>query len=288
MSRIGEAVLKRLVLLRGSDRKAKLGPSSATRESYIRWQYESSERLFTKYPNFQVGNKDVLEIGCGTGGRTAFLASAGAKRVIGLDINSEEIGIAREICPVLYPETRNRAEYLLTAENAAPAIGHFDVVIMTDCMEHVVSPPRMLRLAYEYTRPGGRFYFSSVGWYHYMGSHLDLIPFVNVFFADETIVNVTRWSLGRPGYVPNQWDSDPPTARWDGIYNLRDRPGEHLNKLTIREMKKLLRYSPFANTKLHVIGFGSGHPALRPLDPLRHVPGVQELYHSLVVAECVR
>src|SRR5688572_24575253 len=176
MSRIGEAVLKRLVLLRGTDRNSKLGSSGGTRESYIRWQYESSERLFAKYPNFDVRDKDVLEIGCGTGGRTAFLASAGAKRVVGLDINAEEIGIAREICPVLYPEARDRVEYLITAENEARDVGHFDVVIMTDCMEHVVSPPRMLRLAYEYTRPGGRFYFSSVGWYHYKGSHLDLIP----------------------------------------------------------------------------------------------------------------
>jgi SAM-dependent methyltransferase len=288
MSRLGEAVLKGLVFLMGGASKAELPSRTGTRESYIQWQYESSDRLFAKYPGFDVRNKDVLEIGCGTGGRTAFLASAGAKRVVGVDINAEEIGIAREICPVLYPETRNRLEYVVTVEDAAPLVGQFDVVIMADCMEHVVSPPRILRHAYEHTRPGGRCYFSSVGWYHYKGSHLDLIPFVNVLFSDETIINVTRWSLSRPGYVPNQWDSDPPTARWDGLYNLRDRPGEHLNKLTIREMKRLLRYSSFAKTSLTIVGFGSGHPALRPLDPLRHIPGVQEFYHSLVVAECIR
>jgi 2-polyprenyl-3-methyl-5-hydroxy-6-metoxy-1,4-benzoquinol methylase len=288
MSKLGEAVLKSLVLLKSRAHKAKASSAPLDSAGYIRWQYESSDRLFAKYPNLDIREKEVLEIGCGTGGRTAFLASHGAKRVVGIDVNAHEIEIANQLCAALYPSIQGRAEYLVSAESAPLDIGRFDIVIMTDCMEHVVSPPRMLRLAYDYTRAGGRFYFSSVGWYHYMGSHLDLIPFVNFFFSDETIINTTRWQLSRPGYVPNQWDSHPPSARWDGIYNLRDRPGEHLNKLTIAEMKQLLRYDPFSARKISVLGFGSRHPLLRQLDQLRHIPGIQELYHSLVVVECVR
>src|SRR5688500_14154117 len=237
MSKLGEAVLRGLVSLTNRARTTNKTPSEWSWESYIRWQYDSSKRLFSKYPNLDVRDKDVLEIGCGTGGRTAFLTMQGARRVVGIDINAQEIQTARHLCPTLYPEIKGRCEYVLSAENTPLDIGQFDVVIMTDCMEHVVSPPRMLRLGYDYTRPGGRFYFSSVGWYHYMGSHMGLIPFVNVFFSDETIINVTRWHLSRPDYVPNHWDSDPPTERWNGLYNLRDRPGEHLNKLTVREMK---------------------------------------------------
>jgi SAM-dependent methyltransferase len=288
MSRLGEAVLRGLVSLTNRTRPTNKTASQWSWESYIRWQYDSSERLFSKYPHFDLRGKEVLEIGCGTGGRTAFLAMQGAKRIVGIDINAQEIQIARELCPTLYPGIQGRCEYVVSAEDAALGIGQFDVVVMADCMEHVVSPPRMVRLGYDYTRPGGRFYFSSVGWYHYMGSHMGLIPFVNVFFSDETIINVTRWQLSRPDYTPNHWDSDPPTARWSGLYNLRDRPGEHLNKLTLREMKQLIRYSPFSKTKLTVLGFGAGHPPFRLLDPLRHIPWIQEMYHSLVVAECQR
>jgi SAM-dependent methyltransferase len=288
MSALGEAALKRLVVFKERFRRHDQTASEATWASYIKWQYDSSARLFGKYPEFDIRDKRVLEIGCGTGGRTAFLASTGARHVVGIDINADEIMTARELCPVLYPAIKNRADYLVSLEHSSLDLGGFDVVLLVDCMEHVVSPPQMMRLAYTYTRPGGRFYFSSVGWYHYLGSHMDLIPFVNAFFSDETIINVNRWKLSRPDYVPNRWDSDPPTARWDGIYNLRDRPGEHLNKLTIREMKRLLRYSAFPRSRLTVVGFGTSHPVFRPLDPLRHIPFIQELYHSLAVADCQR
>jgi 2-polyprenyl-3-methyl-5-hydroxy-6-metoxy-1,4-benzoquinol methylase len=288
MSQLGEIVLKSLVLLKNRRRTTKVSSQNEDWDAYVKWQYESSERLFSKYPNFDVRGKEVLEIGCGTGGRTAFLAMKGAKRIVGIDINAQEIRIARDVCLTRYPEIQGRCEYLVSAEDAPLNIGQFDIVIMTDCMEHVVSPPRMMRLGFDYTKPGGRFYYSSVGWYHYLGSHMDLIPYVNVFFSDETIINVERWKLSRPDYLPNRWDSNPPAARWEGIYNLRDRPGEHLNKLTLREMKKLLRYSAFSKARLTVLGFGAGHPIFRPLDPLRHLPGIQEIYHSLVVAECQR
>ena len=157
---------------------------------------------------------------------------------------------------------------------------------MVDCMEHVVSPPSMMRLAHGYTRPGGQFFFSNYGYYHHAGSHTDLLPFVNVVFSDETILNVTRRLVTEPDYQPTRFDSDPPIERWRGLYDLRDRPGEHLNKLTLREMKKLVRHSIFSETRMTVVGFGRKHPLLRLLDGLRHVPLIQEVYHSLVVVEC--
>ena len=97
-----------------------------------------------------------------------------------------------------------------------------------------------------------------------------------------------RWWVSRPDYTPSRFDSDPPIERWRGIYNLRDRPGEHLNKITIREMKRLLRYSIFSSTNLKITGFGGRHPLFRFLDPLRHVPLIQEVYHSVAIAELRR
>jgi hypothetical protein len=45
-----------------------------------------------------------------------------------------------------------------------------------------------------------------------------------------------------------------------------------------------VRHSIFAEGELHIIGFGQRHAWLKVLDPLRHLPWVQECYHSLVVA----
>src|SRR5687768_1815403 len=123
MSKPGEAVLKGLVSLANRVRKPNTITAQWSSESYIQWQYDSSERLFSKYPNLDVRDKEVLEIGCGTGGRAAFLTMQGARRVVGIDINAQEIQTARELCPTLYPEIKGRCEYVLSAENTPLDIG---------------------------------------------------------------------------------------------------------------------------------------------------------------------
>jgi 2-polyprenyl-3-methyl-5-hydroxy-6-metoxy-1,4-benzoquinol methylase len=297
MSYLGETILKGLTRMAAGlyRRRAATNDDSRGEEgreqgwaSYIQWQFQTSEALFTKYPNWDIAGKSILEIGCGTGGRATYLATAGARRVVAIDINAHEIEVARRLCPKLYPGSTGRVEYLVSKELDTLDIGRFDVVLMVDSMEHVVSPVQMMRLAHDYTRPGGRFYFSNIGWYHYAGAHMDLFPFVNVLFSDETILNVMRWKVSRPDYVPTRFDSSPPVERWRGIYDLRDRPGERLNKLTIADMKRLVRHSIFASTRLTVVGFGRSHPVVRALNVLRHVPVVQEVVHSYVVVECRR
>jgi 2-polyprenyl-3-methyl-5-hydroxy-6-metoxy-1,4-benzoquinol methylase len=287
MSTFDVFILKNLVRLKHKVQPPKAGgPSEDSWESYFRWQFESSGSLFARYPNWNIAGKTVLEIGCGTGGRTAYLASAGAKCAVGIDINREEIALARRLAGQLYPELNERLRYLEASEDKPLDIGPFDVVVLVDCMEHVVSPPQMMRLAHGYLAPGGQFYFSSVGWYHHAGSHTRLLPYVNVFFSDETILDTMRWWVSRPGYVPTRFDSNPPVERWRGLYNLRDRPGEHLNKITIREMRKLVRHSIFSHSRLQVLGFGRKHPLVRLLNLLTRVPLVREVWHSTTVVEC--
>jgi SAM-dependent methyltransferase len=284
MSWIGEALLRSLVRWRGSG--AAVGEQTASSwDSYVRWQFESSARLFSRYPDFDPAGKSVLEIGCGTGGRSAYLATQAA-RVVGIDINREEIEIARKQCAELYPQTRERLTFHASSENDLLPLGEFDLVLLVDAMEHVVSPPSMLRLAYRYTRPGGWFYFSTMGWYHHSGSHTGLLPFVNLFFSDETILNVVRWRVSQPDYRPGRFDSDPPVERWRGLYNLRDRPGEHLNKITIAEVKKLVRHSIFAENQMTILGFSRPRALAALVNPLRHVPLLQEVFHSYVVVKC--
>jgi 2-polyprenyl-3-methyl-5-hydroxy-6-metoxy-1,4-benzoquinol methylase len=297
MSILGEAILKNLVRL-----KARLqAPSEPPRggagdggrldegwAAYIQHQFATSAALFAKYPNLSLAGKTVLDLGCGTGGRAAYLAEAGARRVVAIDVNAQEIEVARRICPALYPGAAGRVDYRVSSEHEHLDVGLFDVVMMVDSMEHVVSPAEMMRLAHGYTRPGGQFYFSNIGWYHYTGSHMNLLPFVNVFFSDETILDVMRWQVSCPDYCPTRFDSSPPSERWRGLYDLRDRPGERLNKLTIADMKLLVRHSIFASTEMTIVGFSSSHPAVRALNVLRHVPVVQEVIHSYVVVECRR
>lgn len=251
---------------------------------YYRWQLATSPALFSLLPNLDLRDKRVLEIGCGLGGRSAWLAQNGPREVVAIDINRAEIELARKLTAEQCPQLQNLT-FVHSQEDSQLEIGDFDVVLLIDSLEHVQSPFKIVKLAYSYTRPAGRAYFTTCGWYHHAGSHTG-IPFVNLFFSDETILNFVRWQVTRPEYQPSMWDSDPPIARWEGIYDLRDRPGEYLNKVTIRQMNRLVRYSPFAAGRLHVLGFRNPH--FKWLNPLSRVPGLQEIVHSFVVGEFVK
>jgi len=275
VSRVGELVLRAYVGL--------MPKRSSTRfssvDSYGNWQYDTSEKMFATFPEFDFQGKRILDLGCGLGGRAAWLAKHGAREVIGIDINAAEIAQAVELRDRFHPDLKNLS-YLACREDELLELGDFDIVLLLDSLEHVVSPLKILRLARKYVKTGGYAYFTTIGWYHHAGSHLN-IPFVTVFFSDETILNFIRWRVCQPDYIITEWDSDPPIARWEGLYDLRDRPGEYLNKITIRQMKKLVRYAPFQRGKVVPIGFRNAR--LRWLNPLRHVPIVNEVFHSAVV-----
>lgn len=284
MSRVKELALRSVVAMRSP-------PPTRThmdQAAYVHWQFSTTPALLTKFPTLDLRGRRVLEIGCGTGGRAAYFATLGAEAVVGIDINRDEIEIARRETREHFPVAADRLEFLSSTENGKLDIGEFDVVMMIDCLEHVVSPPDIVRLAHAYTKTGGRCYMSLCGWYHAWGSHFGMMPFVNLFFSDEEILNVQRWIVTRPNYVPHRFDSTPPIERWRGLYDLRQRPGEYLNKITLREMRKLIRHSPFKRGRMHVAGWNKGSPLYRLANTLRHVPRIQEALHSYVVLEFER
>jgi SAM-dependent methyltransferase len=277
MSQLGEFVLRNLV----ARREGKDGAKPDTHEAYHRWQFESCPSIFGKYPDFSPRSKTILEIGCGIGGRSAWLATQGAARVVAIDINAAEIAIAIQLRDEFYPALTPTLEYLVSGEDAMLDIGQFDYVLMVDMMEHVVSPPAILGLAHAYTKAGGACYFSTFGWYHHSGSHTGLIPWANLFFSDETLINVTRWKISRPEYKPSRFDSPVPVDRWKGIYNLRDRPDEHLNKITLAEVRKILRYNIFRSGHMVLWPIG-GRPAWL-FRALIRIPYLDEVFHGYFV-----
>jgi 2-polyprenyl-3-methyl-5-hydroxy-6-metoxy-1,4-benzoquinol methylase len=276
VSRLGELALRAYV---GLLPKKPVGRLTSV-ETYFNWQYETSEKMFATFPEFDFRNKRILELGCGIGGRAAWLARNGAREVVGIDISVADIRSAVQVKNKLYPDLKNVSYHPCKEDELLTELGEFDAVLLLDSIEHVVSPLKILQLARKYVKPGGRVYFTTIGWFHHAGSHLG-IPFATVFFSDETLLNFVRWQVSRPDYQPTDWDSNPPIAKWEGVYDLRDRPGEYLNKITIREMKKLVHYAPYHRGRVITIGFRNAR--VRWLNPLRHVPIINEVFHSAVV-----
>jgi hypothetical protein len=204
---------------------------------------------------------------------------------MGIDINREEIEKAERLANERLDVTsRGRIQFAGVSEGQAPDLGAFDLVLLVDCLEHAGNPIDMLNLAHSLTRADGVCYFSTVGWYHHAASHLEAvipIPFVTLFFSDRQILDALRRIMSSPDYRPGMWDSDPPIARWRDVEDLRDRPGEHLNKITVGGVKAAVRACDFARGQVRVAGFSwRGAPFLRCLNGLARIPVIQEVYHS--------
>lgn len=264
-------------------------------DAYWQWQFDSSEPYFSKFSDLctQLKGKRVLDIGCGLGGRTSYLATIGAREVVGIDINRAEIEQARRLAAqTLSPEAFSKIRFEAVQEGSFPHLEPFDIALLVDSLEHVRDPVAMLNVAHSHLRPGGVCYFGTVGWYHYNAAHLMSIlpvPFLTLFFSERLIIDAVRRILDAPWYVPTMWDSDPPAARWEGVTDLRERPGEYLNKITIRGIRQAMRESRFGGGQLQVTGFSwKRYPYLRPLNVLTAIRGVQEAYHSGCFGRMIR
>lgn len=294
MSLLGEFLLYQLASRRY--RALAADPAGQERttspESYWRWQWDMNRDLIAHYPEFDLRGKMVLDIGCGLGGHTCALARLGPEKIVGVDINAEEIAQARELAAKLPEDLRPRVEFQQVGEDGMPfADGAFDVALCMSSMEHIKDPGAVMQEAHRLLRPGGHFYFETYGWYNHRASHMTgtvPVPFQTVFFSDATILNVARRIMSSSYYVPTQWDSDPPAARWEGISDLRDRPGEYLNKLTVADFRRIFLAVPFSRHVFRATGFSPKRPLLRRLNFLTRVRLVNEMYHRSVIGMGVK
>ena len=123
-----------------------------------------------------------------------------------------------------------------------------------------------------------------MGWYNYMASHCLShipVPWCQALFSETAILKTIRKLLRTPAYVPNIWERMEGLGRWENITSLRDRPGEPLNMLSLRRIRRILRDSPFEIRHFRVYGFGGRSNRLALLaSPLAQVPVLQELLHS--------
>jgi SAM-dependent methyltransferase len=256
-------------------------------EAYFEGQSQTTERAVREFmAGIEFRDRVVFDVGSGLGGRAPYWLDLGARHVYCVDINRQELAAGREIMAAHRPGHARRVTFVHPDEVPPGAAG--DLAILFDCFEHLTDPAAVLRACDRWLRPGGEVWIGSIGWYHYKAAHISYmipIPWCQVLFSERALIRTIRRIMRSDDYEATVWDRLEGLDRWDGVRSLRDRPGEPLNLLSLRAIRRVLRESPFQVTRFRVHGFGRRTSALaRLLAPAARIPGLNELLHSYYTA----
>ena len=208
--------------------------------------------LRREFPNLQVllGNRDVLDFGCGFGDQAGAIAQEFSARVTGLDMH-----------PGLLAAAIRRYGHIARFTDRLNG-NKFDVIISQDVMEHVDDPSAAMAAMATALRPGGRILmmFGPPWWAPY-GAHMRFfcsIPWLQLWFSEKTVMAV------RARY------------RQDGAKHYEEVESG-LNKLSLAKFERTLRSSGLRVIECRYVG-------VKKVQFLTKVPIVRELATVLVAA----
>lgn len=101
-----------------------------------------------------LSGKHVLLVGCGTGEETTLLEERGAKNIVGIDISSESVRLARESYPTHHFSVGDM-HHLDFADST------FDVVYSSLAVHYSPTPLDVYQEVFRVLKPGGIFQFST-------------------------------------------------------------------------------------------------------------------------------
>jgi SAM-dependent methyltransferase len=152
------------------------------------------ERFDGAFRPEDLAGREVLDLGCGYGGRTIFYAKrCGARLATGVEIDERMV----ERCRLLADRTGTpNVKYVLGfAEALAFEPESFDSVVSFDLLEHVRDPRRAFMEIERVLRPGGTAWVVFPSYLGARSSHLDYLtqfPALHRVFHPETIVEVVN------------------------------------------------------------------------------------------------
>jgi SAM-dependent methyltransferase len=200
----------------------------ALERAQMEYEDEIAGGFLKWFPSLSLAAKDVLDLGCGYGGRTVRYAELGARSVTGIEPGERQCSEGREFAAI----HQVAASFKSGMGECLPlAADRFDCIVCYDVLEHVSDPSKTLEECLRVLRPGGSLFAVFPPFYHPTGAHFDgwlsKMPWPNVLFPSPALVKAgTRILSARiDHYQPNALR---PTDKLWG-----------LNGITIRKMRQI-------------------------------------------------
>ncbi len=211
----------------------------------------------------------ILEVGCGHGGISCYLAGLGAKSVVGIDLNRRNLVFADELKGRIERESGRplAATFLpMNATELAFADASIDLVYADNVFEHFTEPQAVLAEMHRVLKPGGLLVapiFSSIKSKY--GLHLKhglKLPWANLLFSEKTIIEAMRIQAAKR---PELLDLYPGLR--DDPRRVRDlrRYGD-LNDITYRSFRQMAQECGFRVKKFRLFPTPLGR-VLRKIAP---------------------
>ena len=211
-------------------------------KTYAMWQFEKGEDtikfFLEKYTTDEMfAGKQVLDFGCGAGGKSLFYAKCGAEKVTGIDIvesyKEESAALAETL------GLSDKFEFVLgSATESGFPDNSFDTIIMNDFMEHIADPEKVLEEARRIIKPGGKIFINFPPYFHPFGAHLSdavNMPWCHMFFSEKTLIGTYK------DLVADLSDGkDRINFRFSTDENGKEYYS-YINKMTIKRFKNILK-----------------------------------------------
>jgi SAM-dependent methyltransferase len=263
-------------------------PNVGGRESeaaYSEWEYETGKRVFLEHFGAEVlQGANLLDVGCGLGGKTAWYAEAGTRSVVGVDLAWDHVRQAAR-----FVAGRGHSEHVSVARADAMRLpfrdGSFDVVTANDSMEHFADPAAALRELARVLRPGGRLCLYFTPWRSPLGSHLYdhvKIPWCNLVLSRPLLYATLERAVRESERARGGADADARAAeRYRDIVRYYEND---INGITVQRFATILAAEPTLRPRrIHY-----EPPKFKFLRPLLRVPPLREYLAGLVFADLER
>jgi len=196
---------------------------------YAKRRLEDARKFDEKFRGYlKIKGTTILDLGCGFGGQSVYLALNGAEKVEGVEVEPVRIEISKRLAQKY--GVSNITGFSMSTDTQLPFDDRkFDFIVCNDVFEHLLKPQEMLKECYRVLKRDGLMLISfGLPWYHPYGVHMKDIfpgPWNHLLFPEKVIVKIRN------------------DVKKDGAGDTYADIG--IAKMSVRKFKNLVRQSNF-------------------------------------------